>query len=209
MAQPMMSHIWGIATLPGILWSRAESLKWQLQLHWAEYKTATRRQFVAPAEKIATCSIQFQQELQSAIPPHLGNLVKSLLYSKTSSAEATQWGSPHKDEAKQWYLEYLRTAGHANASVKDSGLVINLEDPCLACSAVGSIVEIKCRYTAVKKGLDPASAAKIKNFFCKAVTRGNLSWNGTITVSTKFKQQWPSPKDLGAILLCGLQRGYP
>ena len=67
--------------------------------------------------------------------------------------------------------------GHANASVKDSGLVINPEGPCLACSLnglvnipseAGNIVEIKCPYKAAKEGLDPASAAKtMKNFFCK------------------------------------------
>ena len=114
----------------------------------------------------------------------VGNLLKSLLYSKTFSTEATRWGSTHKNDAKQWYLEYLRIAGHANASVKDSGLVIDLEDPCRACSPdslvnipgeAGGIVvkEIKCPYTAAKEGLDPASAAKTKkNFFCKAGDTG-------------------------------------
>ena len=81
----------------------------------------------------------------------------------------------HVDEAKQHYLEYLRTVGHANTSVKDSGLVIDPEDPCHACSPdglfnipgeAGGIVEIKCPYKAAKERLDPASAAK--NFFCKA-----------------------------------------
>ena len=48
----------------------------------------------------------------------VGNLVKSLLYSKTFSTEATRWGSTDEDEAKHRYLEYLRTVGHANASVK-------------------------------------------------------------------------------------------
>ena len=45
----------------------------------------------------------------------------------------------HEDEVQQQYLEYPRTAGHANASVKDLGLVINLEDPCLTCSLDGLV----------------------------------------------------------------------
>ena len=77
----------------------------------------------------------------------------------------------------------------ANASVIDLGLVIDIEDPCLACSPdglvdipgkAGSIVEIKCPYTAAKEGLDPATAAKtIKNFFCQVGDMGKpeLKWN--------------------------------
>ena len=59
--------------------------------------------------------------------------------------------------------------------MKDLGLVIDSEDPCLACSLDGlvdipgkggGIVEIKCPYKAAKEGLDPVSAAKtMKNLF--------------------------------------------
>ena len=112
----------------------------------------------------------------------VGNLVKSLLYSKRFSTEATRWGTNHEDEAKQQYLEYLRSKGHSEASIKESGLVVDPESPSLACSPdglveipgeEGGIVEIKCPCTAAKEGLDPVSAAKtMKTFFCKAGATG-------------------------------------
>ena len=67
----------------------------------------------------------------------VSNLVSSLLYSKTFSTEVTRYGSMHEDVAKQRYLVYLRTVDHANTSVKDLGLVIDPEDPCLASSPDG------------------------------------------------------------------------
>ena len=54
----------------------------------------------------------------------VGNLIKSLLYSKGFSTEATQWGTNHENKAKQQYLEYLRSKGHSEASIKESGLVV-------------------------------------------------------------------------------------
>ena len=109
----------------------------------------------------------------------VANLVKSLLYGKLFSTEATRWGSAHEVDAKKQYLEYLRTEGHAGACVEDSGLVISLEDPCLACSPDGlveipgsvpdrGILEIKCPHKIAKEGLNPEDAAKeSKSFFCR------------------------------------------
>ena len=128
------------------------------RLHRAEHTTPIRRQFVAPAEKIEAYSIQFRQSCKYRSTTPVANLVKSLLYSKTFSTEATRLGSTHEDEAKQRYLDYLKTAGHASTSVKDSGLVIDPKDPCSPDGLVdipgvaGSIMEIKCRYKAAKEG---------------------------------------------------------
>lgn len=107
----------------------------------------------------------------------VGNLVKSLLYSKGLSTEATRWGINHEDEAKRQYLEHLCMNGHPDTCIKDSGLVVDPQSPSLACSpdglvdiigGEGGIVEIKCPYNAAKEGLDPVSAAKtMKTFFCK------------------------------------------
>ena len=114
----------------------------------------------------------------------VANLVKSLLYSKAFSTEATRWGTQHEDDAKKQYLEYLHSSGHPTASIKESGLVIDNDSPSLACSPdglvdipgeEGVVVEFKCPYAAAKEGLDPVTAAKtLKTFFCKASVKGSL-----------------------------------
>ena len=114
----------------------------------------------------------------------VGNLVKSLLYSKPFSTEATRWGTQHEDDAKKQYLEHLQSSGYHAATIKESGLVIDNDCPSLACSPdglvdipgeEGGVVEIKCPYAAAKEGLDPFSAAStLKTFFCKAGVAGNL-----------------------------------
>ena len=114
----------------------------------------------------------------------VGNLVKSLLYPKPFSTEATCWGTQHEDDAKKQYLEHLQSSGCRAASIKESGLVIDNDCPSLACSPdglvdipgeEGGVVEIKCPYVAAKEGLDPASAAAtLKTFFCKVGVAGNL-----------------------------------
>lgn len=87
-------------------------------------------------------------------------------------------GSAHEVDAKKQYLEYLRTKGHAGACVKDSGLVISLENPCLACNPDGSveipgsvsnrgILEITCPHNIGKEGINSEDAAKAyESFFC-------------------------------------------
>ena len=132
----MTSHQRNYCNSPGILPLRAESLKRQIQLHWAESKTPSRRQFVAPAEKLWLTTLNFDRVAKYRFTTSASNLVSSLLYFKTFSIEVTRYGSMHEDEAKQQYLAYLRTVDHANTSVKDLGLVIDPEDPCLAWSPV-------------------------------------------------------------------------
>ena len=98
----------------------------------------------------------------------VGNLVKSLLYSKPFSTEATRWGTQHEDDAKKQYLEYLKSSGYPAASIKESVLVIDDDCPSLACSPdglvdipgeEGGIVEMKCPFVAAKEGMDPVSAS--------------------------------------------------
>lgn len=111
-----------------------------------------------------------------------GNLVKSLLYRKPFSTVATRWGSTHEAEAKAEYLKRLREEGYSKADIDDSGLVIDAEHPCLACSPDGlvkiigvpgsssdlGILEIKCPYAISQEGFHPEDAAKhSKGFFCK------------------------------------------
>ena len=106
----------------------------------------------------------------------VGNLVKSLLYGKSFSTEATRWGSTHEADAKKQYLEHLKLQGHTGAEVEDSGLIISSSDPCLACSPDGlvnisgstGILEIKCPHKLAKDGFIPVEAARTSSsFFCK------------------------------------------
>ena len=88
----------------------------------------------------------------------VGNLVRSLLYGKSFSTEATRWGSTHESNAKKQYLDHLRAEGHTDISIEDSGLFISEDDPCLACSPDGlvdiagssGVIEIKCPFKLVK-----------------------------------------------------------
>ena len=106
----------------------------------------------------------------------VGNLVRSLLYGKSFSTEATRWGSTHESDAKKQYLDHLRAEGHTDISIEDSGLFISEDDPCLACSPDGlvdiagssGVIEIKCPFKLVKDGLPPDEAARTQGtFFCK------------------------------------------
>ena len=114
------------------------------------------------------------------------NLVKSLLYSKAFSTEATCWGTQHEDDVKKQCLEYLQSSGYPAASIKESSLVIDDDTPSLACNPDGLVdipgedggyVEFKCPYKVAKENLDPLSAAKtLKTLFCKASVEGNLEF---------------------------------
>ena len=113
----------------------------------------------------------------------VANIVKSLLYGKQFTTEATRWGLSHEEEAKKCYVEYLRVEGHPNVTVKSSGLVIDTEEPSLACSPDGlvkdpespdprGICELKCPYNLAKDLITPVEAAKDnKSFCCKLGTQ--------------------------------------
>ena len=115
-------------------------------------------------------------------------LVKSLLYSKELNTAAIRWGRTHEDDACKSYVAYLREQGHHKATVSASGLVINLEEPCLACSPDGlvetpgtseplGLVEFKCPYSLKESGLSPQQAVEqVKTFFC------SVNRSGTITL---------------------------
>ena len=64
----------------------------------------------------------------------VGSLVKSLLYSKHLETKEIRWGKTHEVDAKLAYISYLRGQGHHNAEVTDSGLVLDVDEPCLGCS---------------------------------------------------------------------------
>ena len=89
-----------------------------------------------------------------------------------------RWGKTNEEDAHHAYIAHMALQGQAVA-VQDCGLVIQEENPCLACSPDGRVtsdhdrglLEIKCPYTAAKEGLTPLQAAKyIKRFCCKQST---------------------------------------
>ena len=132
---------------------------------------------MALSAEVETHSSNFGRVAKRSSTIPVANLVKSLLYSKAFST------TQHEDDAKKQYLEYLQSSGYPAAAIKESGLVID-NTSSLACSPnglvdipgeEGGIVEFKCLYTVVKKGLDPLSTAKtLKMFFCKASIERNL-----------------------------------
>ena len=109
----------------------------------------------------------------------VANLVKTLLYGKVFSTEATRWGLTHEEDARAAYIQYLHQQGHSTVTTSSLGLVIDLDEPCLACSPDGlvdipeladprGIYELKCPNTLVKESMTPqAAAASKKGFFCK------------------------------------------
>lgn len=115
----------------------------------------------------------------------VANLVKSLLYSKEVNTAAIRWGRTHEDDACRSYIAYLRKQGHHKATVSASGLVVYMEEPCLACSPDGlveipgeseplGVVEFKCPYSC--KDLSPQqAAAQSKAFFCSADASGTIT----------------------------------
>ena len=108
----------------------------------------------------------------------VGNLIKNLLKRKPMDVAWLCWGTTHKEDARQAYTAQHGTQGQT-VSVQGCGLVIDVENPCLACSPNGRVtsdcdrglLEIKCPYTAAKEGLTPLQAATdIKGFCCKQST---------------------------------------
>ena len=115
----------------------------------------------------------------------VANLVKSLLYSRSVETKALRWGHTHEDDARQAYLRSL-VASYGTAAVTTSGLVVDMTEPCLACSPDGlvhlpgspephGVVELKCPYTAAERGFTPHEAAQsLKTFCCKLRADGSL-----------------------------------
>ena len=59
----------------------------------------------------------------------VANLVKTLLYGKVFSTEATRWGLTHEEDARAAYIQYLHQQGHSTVTTSSSGLVIDLDKP--------------------------------------------------------------------------------
>ena len=118
----------------------------------------------------------------------VANLVKSLLYSKELNTSAIRWGRTHEDDARRSYVAYLREQGHHKATVSSSGLVVDIDEPCLACSPDGlveipgaseplGVVEFKCPYSLKESGSSPQQAAVQSKTFCCSEDK-----SGTITL---------------------------
>ena len=118
----------------------------------------------------------------------VANLVKSLLYSRSLETKAVRWGQSHEDEARLAYLQFVQETD-GSAAVFMSGLVVDVTEPCLACSPDGLVhvpgstephgaVELKCPYTAAQNGLTPHEAGQsLKSFPCKVTEDGTLKLN--------------------------------
>ena len=111
-------------------------------------------------------------------------LVKSLLYSKNLETKAMRWGKTHEVDARSAYIQYLHSQGHHHATVTNSGLVLDLDEPCLGCSPdalvniPGSMIpqgvaEFKCPFTAQSQ--TPAELASSNpKFFSTLSSSGEL-----------------------------------
>ena len=112
------------------------------------------------------------------------SLAKSLLYSKHLENKEIRWEKTHEVDAKSVYISYLRGQGYHNAEVTNSGLVLDVEEPCLGCSPDTlvnipesrvplEIAEFKCPYTAQSQTPAEAAASNSK-FFCSLISSGEL-----------------------------------
>ena len=112
--------------------------------------------------------------------------VKCLLYGKNLETKAIRWGCSHEDDARKAYVQYLAENGHPDATVSKAGLVINIDEPCLASSPDGfvnipgtdeplGIVEFKCPYSLARDFVTPQDAAtSMRSFCCKIGGHGNV-----------------------------------
>ena len=105
----------------------------------------------------------------------VANSVKNLLYRRAMDAASLHWGKTHEKDARQAYIAYVALQGQT-VTVQECRLVINMENPCLACNPDGRVasdcdrglLEIKCPYTVANEGVTPLQAATdIKGFCCK------------------------------------------
>jgi hypothetical protein len=108
------------------------------------------------------------------------NLVKSLLYI-WQGIQHSHYTVEFDSQRSSVYLytQLLKDQWYQTTTVSSSELVIDLSNPCLACSPDGlvdipdttasrGIVEIKCPYTPAKDRICPRMAAETRgSFFCK------------------------------------------
>ena len=106
----------------------------------------------------------------------VANAVKTLLYTRPCDTKPMRWGCLHEEDARRAYTQYLHSQStQPPPEVTKSGLVIDINEPCLACSPDGNVtigdshglVEFKCPYSASE--LTPAEAVEqLKSkFACK------------------------------------------
>ena len=107
--------------------------------------------------------------------------VKCLLYGKNLETKAIRWGRTHEDNTQKAYVQYLTEKGHPDATVSKAGLVINVDEPCLASSYIPGadeplgIVEFKCPYSLARDSVTPQDAtASMRSFCCKIGGHGNV-----------------------------------
>ena len=147
----------------------------------------------------------------------MGSLVKSLLYSKHLETKEIRWGKTHEVDAKSAYISYLRDQGHHNDEVTDSGLVLDVEEPCLGCSPDAlvnipasrvplGIAEFKCPYTAQSQTPAEAAASNSK-FSCSLSSSGELK---ATTTTIRSREPLLLPNGAGVTLSYGLreERGW-
>ena len=102
---------------------------------------------------------------------NFGNLVNSLLYSKSIESSSLRWGKVHEPDAREAYKAYLKSTDESSLSVFQSGLVVDYDISCLACSPDGlvgtsGLVEYKCPYKAAQLHLTPLEASNTTKDFC-------------------------------------------
>ena len=121
----------------------------------------------------------------------VANLVKSLLYSRASNTKELRWGRAYEVDAQNAYQQYLKGKRDCqDAELTNTGLVIDVENPCLACSPDAlvkipgtqephGIAEYKCPYSlAHADSGSPQTALEAarvnKRFYCKLDISGNI-----------------------------------
>ena len=114
----------------------------------------------------------------------VANLVKSLLYSKSIESSSLRWGKVHEPDAREAYKAYLKLTDESTLSVDQSGLVVDDDIPCLACSPDGlvgtnGLVEYKCPYKAAQLHLTPLEASNSIKDFCSTSDGQNLHLKST------------------------------
>ena len=116
----------------------------------------------------------------------VGNKVKELLYSQFKGNKATKWGQMHEETTRRLYLVHQHKHGHPGITSSRAGLVIDPNNPWLACSpddrvfdptadTQQGLVEYKNPYAARNMILADASK-KIKGF-CLQETEDGLTIN--------------------------------
>jgi len=92
------------------------------------------------------------------------SLIKQICYPATAkfSTAATRWGCNHEKEAREKYLELMKS-NHENFVVKENGLILNTNYPFLGASPDGLIscdccgelcIEMKCPFCKKDAKLD-------------------------------------------------------